>query len=176
MQLKSCFTLLKKALKILIERNLMFFERLSHELYRTVHGGRFTVREISEATGIPENTLYRSAQGFLPNGSGISPSLKNVILIMKATRDYRTLRFIANWFGFLLVRHPRCRRNLESNQMRVTQLQGYHLAAAESLLAYESAPNMKNLKLAISALYLSMEYQAGIIKGLKHAHQLEFQF
>lgn len=152
----------------------MFFERLSHALYQTVHG-KFSVREISEATGIPENTIYRSATGFLP-GSGISPSLRNVVLIMKATRDFRVLRFIANWFGFMLVRHPRCRRNRAEDRIWVSQLQAYHLAAAESLLAYQAVPSVKNLKLCIAALYLAMEYQAGIVKALKHAHQLEFQF
>lgn len=155
----------------------MFWTRLSKELYATIHGRKLTIAELSAATDLSESLLYRSALAYTETPSATPPSLRLVILVMKATRDFRVLKFICNYFGFICLRLPRVGRNKKDNLVKISELQELHAVTIQYLLEYARNPTKDSQKNSVKSLYLCIEYQTGIIRDLRYNfHQLELPF
>lgn len=155
----------------------MFWARLSKEIWKTIHGGKLTIKELAEKTQIPENTLYRSALAYADTPSAMRPSLKLIILVMQATRDFRILKFMCNYFGFLIVRLPRVARCKKNTLDKVRDLQQQYVDNVDYLLEYDRNPSKENRTNCIKALFLSIEAETSVIRSLRsNWHQLELEF
>lgn len=152
----------------------MFYEKLSKKFYQCVHQGRYTVSELAELTGIPASTIYRSAMGFVENASGMPPNVRTFLEIQKAQGNWKPLKFVCNWHGFLFVRLPRVARDRKSPLEKIRHLQEHYLVVIQYLLDYDRHPTRERLNNASKALYLSIEAESAILRDLRYNfHQLE---
>ncbi len=129
------------------------------ELHATVHRSRKTPEEIADDIGISYSMLCRMV---LDGDSGTTFDLRRYIPLLRATKNYRTLKYLANHFGFLLVKAPKGRKSKSGNG---ALMNGFQKAAAEivkAFLDFTEHPDEAGKRKTVALIMDHMEQAAGL--------------
>ena len=140
-------------------------------LYVSVHRSKKSVAQIADELGISENYLYRLVS--LSEDSPLNFPLHLAVPLMKSTKKYELLRYIAAECGFICSRVPRMPRNRleESDLIYFYQNQG--IRASEKLLKFVRHQTEENRKAAFVEIHKELEQSVGILKRLENWGQFK---
>jgi AraC-like DNA-binding protein len=186
-QLKNEYTRVKNATVFLsgiqhLLSNLEEFvmginSQLANDVYKLFHGGKLSISELATETGVSESTLYRSSYAFIDTPSALPITLRNLLLVMKAQGNYKVLKTISNYCGFLLARLPTARRNKKSSREKINELQSLQVETIQNLLEFDATHTPATRTKCINSLLKNSEYEVGLIRDLKYDFgQLEIVF
>lgn len=149
----------------------MQLKKLQKFLYETVHRSKKPVAEIATKLGISENYLYRIVA--LTEPSSTNFPLHFLIPLMKITKNYSVLKYIASECRFICARIPNVPRNRLEDTDMVYYYQNQTIRGVETLLKFIKKQTLTNKKMAIEELRRTIEETAGILKRLENWGQLE---
>jgi hypothetical protein len=129
------------------------------ELHATVHRSRKTPEEIADDIGISYSMLCRMV---LDGDSGATFDLRRYIPLLRATKNYRTLKYLANHFGFLLVKAPRGRKSKTGNGALMNDFQKTAAEIVRLFLNFTERPDEAGKRETIAAIVDHMEQGAGL--------------
>ncbi len=148
--------------------------------YSLIHHGRYNQKRMSEeikkryGIKIGKSTINRNAYSFMGTTSELPITLRNLIVYMEAQNDFKVLKTICNYFGFIMSRLPRTARNRKACEEKINDLQSLYSKIIQALIDYKKMPLADNRAHAIRMLLKGTEYETGLIRDLKHnLNQLE---
>lgn len=144
-------------------------------LYKTIHRNAKTVSQLADETGISASYLYRA--GLPEDQSGVKFPIEYLIPLMKATKDYSVLAYIAKTCGFLTVKVPRVKGGKNEEIDLVENYQDTTTKALRCLREFFNQPTQENYNKIDNALYEVMQESAGAQKFVKKSFsgQLEME-
>ena len=127
-----------------------------------------SVKDVSLATGIPENTLYQKASMTTPE---LQFRASEIVPVMNAFKRFDPLEVMAWACGFMLVKVPRGRAK---NEMDLNDYQIDFAKMVKVISQFRKDPTKKSLDEAMAALKKHLQDTANIKAGCDaHANQLE---
>ena len=129
------------------------------ELHATVHRSKKTPEEISDDIGISYSMLCRMV---LDGESGTTFDIRRYIPLLRATRNYRSFKYLANHFGVLLVKAPKGRKSKAGNGAVMSQFQKTAAEIVQLFLEFTEQPGAAEKQKTVAAIVDHMEKAAGL--------------
>lgn len=130
-------------------------------IYETIHRNKKTIGQIADEMGVSSNTLYRYC---LEGESGADLPLRRLIPLMKSTKNYKILKYIATVCGFILVRPPKAGLLPKDEYDLTSEYQDVTLKACKAMNDFFKKPDQDNYSSVQNALLEVMEKSATATK------------
>jgi len=147
---------------------------LTEILYEVVQGNGKPPKAIAEELGISYNYLRRSV---LDGPSGCNFPLRLLIPLMKATKNYKPLKHLANACGYLLVKMPTGWKRRKDPYLTIQNYQKHFTEVVKALIDFFDKPSYHNGQRVIAVLLNHMEETAAWQwRCKKNVNQMELDF